>query len=416
MRYRERDNRESFSPLRQITGNDHNCTSVTGTASPLAYPYYTGKFESMNDVVTPRFDSRVASGEVIVNPMTKVSYEREVNIAPMAYNVVKPGQPCPFRRQYVENPQALNIHDGPVGHRDVNIDVASLRFQAGTRAAAAVASPQFAGSTFLAELHETIYYLRNPLESWNEFLRQASKDRNRSRFKRSQLLTNFIVDSWLAYRYAVRPIVNDAQNAIKAIESTVLARPKRYTARGSASSSGSDSDTVVTASSGSGLGYTYTHTTNTTYSVRAGILYEYSRDPNTFGFQFRDFPVALWEAIPFSFVVDWFANIGPWIEAIAPKAGVKELGAWTVANNVSASTRQTWWSYGGTTGGYPRNIEANCLSTEVYTSETKTRTPNISVGITHRLEPLSGDLGTGRILDLLGIGQQLLRPRSREIM
>jgi hypothetical protein len=39
----------------------------------------------------------------------------------------------------------------------------------------------------------------------------------------------------------------------------------------------------------------------------------------------------IWEIIPFSFVVDWFANIGGLINALNPNPSYKTLGSWLVS-------------------------------------------------------------------------------------
>jgi hypothetical protein len=39
-------------------------------------------------------------------------------------------------------------------------------------------------------------------------------------------------------------------------------------------------------------------------------------------------PAAIWEIIPFSFVVDWFVNVESFIRAVTPKADVHRLAEW----------------------------------------------------------------------------------------
>jgi hypothetical protein len=43
------------------------------------------------------------------------------------------------------------------------------------------------------------------------------------------------------------------------------------------------------------------------------------------GLHLSNLPSSIWEAIPFSFVADWVINLGDWIRAVTPKAGVKIL-------------------------------------------------------------------------------------------
>jgi hypothetical protein len=47
---------------------------------------------------------------------------------------------------------------------------------------------------------------------------------------------------------------------------------------------------------------------------------------NNIGFSGKNLLTLPWELIPYSFVVDWFANIGDFVGAITPSLGVKQLG------------------------------------------------------------------------------------------
>jgi len=145
-------------------------------------------------------------------------------------------------------------------------------------------------------------------------------------------------------------------------------------------------------------------------NVRAGILYEYHRSPDTFGIGLSEVPVAGWEAIPFSFVADWFFNIGSYIEAITPISGVKRLGSWTTTRIELSTTRSTWWNDAGThANGQSRVITADGTVTEKYVTVSKNRRPGISVGLATKVSPLSGDIGKKRILDLVALGTQVLK-------
>jgi len=75
----------------------------------------------------------------------------------------------------------------------------------------------------------------------------------------------------------------------------------------------------------------YAHTLN----CRAGILADYKVGANTYGLSLRDIPGSGWELIPFSFVVDFFFNVGNFIEAIVPNGNISALASWIVVDRVS---------------------------------------------------------------------------------
>jgi len=90
---------------------------------------------------------------------------------------------------------------------------------------------------------------------------------------------------------------------------------------------------------------TFVVTQSATRNVRAGVLLEaviqdiLDIDPLVTG----------WEIIPFSFILDWFINIGSVIEAYSPFAQENLLGAWTKETEVV----QTLISAVPTTSGNP---------------------------------------------------------------
>jgi hypothetical protein len=46
------------------------------------------------------------------------------------------------------------------------------------------------------------------------------------------------------------------------------------------------------------------------------------------GLRGRDIPSLLWELTPWSFVVDWFANVGTWLQAVVPDPSISIRGNW----------------------------------------------------------------------------------------
>jgi len=366
----------------------------------------------MSDVVVPGYAKRSAAGEIFNNPMSSFKSEREYSLSTLSYYVpYAPSVPLGNRSCSYEYAQTISPSTNPldhigsqVGHLDVLINVQNLINLASTEAVANIDKPTFDGATFIGELRETIQYFRNPLNSLKREVEDARRWKRRKRKLDTKTTAEYISDNWLSYRYSIRPILNDLRNAAEAVARTVLDHePVRKTARGSASESGTSN------ASGSASFTDYNTSTNTTKSVRTGVLYELSRDPNTFGVGTERIGVALWEVIPLSFVLDWFFNVGTFIEAITPIAGVRRLSSWTTVQTTSITTRDSWRARGGTYGnGQTRVITSDAHCTEKYTSVTTTRTPGIQIGLGQKITPLAGDIGKARILDLAALGHQIL--------
>jgi len=407
MRTRTRDHMTLLpSESDNVLEHKHDCSTVTSTKS-LNFDYPVGTLETMTDVVIPNFHSRVREGEVFVNPMTKTYSEAKCSMSTMSYRVnKKPGQACAYTQTVNKHPSGLNNRGAPLGHVSVPIDIGRLHTIAGTSATAAIDAATFESFVFAAELRETLEFLRNPLANWNRFLGAVRRSKNKNLYDRGKTVHDFLIDNWLSYRYGIRPLVNDIQNAIQAVKDTGSTRPPRRTARGTASEGDSASETRDV-----GGGYVHNATTSRQVSVRSGILYQGYRDPNTWGLTLSDVPGAAWEALRLSFIIDWFANIGPWINAITPIAGVKILASWTTTRDERVSSGSVYWSDGGSSVIGPRIITANGATQESLVSRSVTRQPGVSVGLTLKPQPFNGDIGKARLVDIWGIGTGLLKAR-----
>lgn len=189
----------------------------------------------------------------------------------------------------------------------------------------AEARSAFRGSTFVAEIGGTLRTLRNPARS----LRRGLDDYHKvakERLRRAPIPSHsrILADTWLEYNFGWRPLVNDIESAITNLNRIRPFDLKRVTSFGSHISSSS----IVTGgpqSPGLATGHYYKTRTQSEVQViyRAAIKLPL---PGTarlddWGFATSDFLPAVWEAIPYSFVVDYFTNIGDIITAFSNLLG-----------------------------------------------------------------------------------------------
>lgn len=412
-RFRTRDN---LVPLAgPFTGTKKNfaCTN-TAVTETLGFTYLTGSYESFSDTEVPNFHRRSEAGEVFVNPMMKTKQEIACSIGARSYHVPKvAGESCTYTENISKSPLALNLRGTPMLHVNLGLDRDRLAVLAGTQAAANIDDPSFEGAVFIAELSETLSFLSNPLKNWNSFLRDVRKRKNRSSYERARTVFDHVSREWLSYRYAVRPLVMDIQDAVTAVKSKLDngVPPKRKTARGKASISGSKAQTDYRSVSGDAV-FQYDRHTSGSIEARAGVLYELSHGADTFGVYLADVPGAIWEAVKWSFIADWIANIGPFIKAITPKQGVKELCSWTVITEEYRTDGTCKWTEGGTfLPGRARIIDSEGRCEESLYTYQKQRRAGIQVGLSLQTAPLGGLRGVARITDLLAIGHGLLKSR-----
>lgn len=153
-----------------------------------------------------------------------------------------------------------------------------------------------------------------------------------------------LADNWLALQYGWKPLLQDIHGAMDAIARLNLASVVVYTARSSAHAEDRKEVKLTLGVAGSptiGLQIDFG-----TRDVRYGIRYAIDNHLSTFLAQtgFTN-PINLaWEVLPYSFVVDWFIPIGPWLESLTAWNGLQFLDGYKVVLDKTT----TIWSTGYT--------------------------------------------------------------------
>lgn len=181
------------------------------------------------------------------------------------------------------------------------------------------------GSVALGELGETLRMIRNPAKSFREGLddymrsvkkRATSRRQPGSRMPSANQLRRMIADTWLEYAFGWSPLINDVRSGAEA-----LARRRHELRRETVKVVGGGSEFTVTVKPPNQCVYQYVvsyYYPRTMYEVNVryyGVLKrevynDYQWDMELFGFTLEDFIPTVWELIPYSFLVDYFTNIG----------------------------------------------------------------------------------------------------------
>jgi hypothetical protein len=182
------------------------------------------------------------------------------------------------------------------------------------------------GGNFLAEVGETIHMLAHPVQSiykatW-EFAGTVKRLGRVYRIKKQY--GKHLADAWLAYVFGIRPFVEDANDAHAALKELAEGNKKDIMPL-----KGHGRNTVMVHNDNPGftpylfLGGTcaYRRIQKNTYDFRyrgaiAASLTGGTSIAEEFGVGIFDVVPAIWEAVPWSFLVDYFANIGEMIDSM----------------------------------------------------------------------------------------------------
>jgi hypothetical protein len=149
-------------------------------------------------------------------------------------------------------------------------------------------------------------------------------------------------DSWLEANFGWSPLLSDAVDAYHGLRRLAARTPL---ARFYGTSDNDDPPTFTSASRNhSGPTITWVTKTQLKYDVTfyGAVKVEVNSPTGAaveeMGVRARDFLPAVWEAIPYSFLVDYFSNVGDIIEAVSfPRSDL----AWVARTFRNHSTRST---------------------------------------------------------------------------
>lgn len=175
----------------------------------------------------------------------------------------------------------------------------------------------FKGAVFAGELRESLQMIRNPARSLrrgiSDYLDRLKKDGPR---KARRDRPKFVRDTWLEYAFGWRPLVNDLENGMAAFMKSQWPRPifKMVRGRGSAGARPKLLSPGLAQIGGAGVYFQYYIEETAEAQIKYyGIARSSGNGPSSFsyyGFTPTEFIPTIWELIPYSFLVDYFTNVG----------------------------------------------------------------------------------------------------------
>lgn len=171
-------------------------------------------------------------------------------------------------------------------------------------------------------LYEALAEVDKTLKIASEYLQVASK------IARSKGLVNKVKASGNAYlltRYGFKPLVSDIFAILQALKTPLGSIIE--TSR--ASSAVVYSTSSVNSVNDGGTFYVDGLITRTqTVTIRATSLNQYVKSlADALGLGYKNLMTVPWELMPYSFVVDWFVNVGALLGSLTPNFGVTPIGS-----------------------------------------------------------------------------------------
>lgn len=378
-------------------------TSVLQPVRTLMYPDAAGVEETMTDVSTPNFGKLAAAGGIVNTPMSRRIHVRDLPGTSFTGRTLSGRSHAVYANDYILSSIGLPLPKAP----DTGL-LQDLRRLAATKARAGVESPTVQGQVSLMELIKTLRMLRRPFTGLNNYIEGWLRRRQNPRYAGGPRAIKTVADCWLEGRYGWRPFIMEVESLIEVLLFETYS--KRKTSRAMQERSVRSTATFTDAGTAGGtflvdMFEVYTQE----YSVRSGILYESHLDlQGALGMRWADIPDAAWELIPFSFVVDWFLNVGNVIQALVPKAGTNYLAEFETVRTKCTVTRSfnrirgsADWNYTIPSGDHVVSIE------------TIERVPKVSpAGLVLTLD-LSEALKGARVFDAIGLITSKMRQSRR---
>lgn len=296
-------------------------------------PTYYSK--TITDVVTPNFRKRISKGEIINNPLRIQTVK--ASQSPYTWSgshIDYPIKKCPANsyqgygsasfESFIGSMSVLSTYGAPP---DINID--SMKGRAINSAYSKVDISEATALVSLAEAKKTIIGLADIMKRVYKIYRAIA--RLDAKALSRELSPKELANRYMEYRYGLRPLVFDAKSLINAFNTIRFDKKPRSSFYARVQESGtSQSNHTFVVNNWSTFDYTKTISRNVT--VSAGVLTDIEILSNLQILGVDKIFESAWELIPFSFILDWFFNIGTTLAAWTPNYGIRDRASWVTVD------------------------------------------------------------------------------------
>lgn len=294
--------------------------------------------ENMTDVITPEFKKLSGQGQIFNNPMTKFRCEEHVDICSLTldygidmYLACAPAKWVYYRDyRYVWHKSITSL----VPYISVESYAEDLQVkidQAVAKAHSNIGMDKVLAIAMAAELGKTVSGLAYILKKVFKIYRSVKRAELRKLAK--ELSFSELQEIYMNARYNLRPLAYDVAGMIAVFNDVPLPGRQTFRATTDLLDSSFNSGTYVWLSNSNlDLTSAYTQRVYLDVLVRAGVLTQVETVTQAQLLGLDKLIETGWELVHFSFIIDWFLNVGDIIGAWTPNFGFKTLTSWVTIN------------------------------------------------------------------------------------
>lgn len=295
-------------------------TPVSDVAA-LPFPAYS---QTTVDSVTKNFRRVVEAGGIVNNPFssTQTWFDSSGYYLSEGWKALLNGAPDPSKG-YARHEWTNGTAFAEVAYAATPvIDNDPWIYQAKLRAMANINKSDVMAYVTVGEWHKT--------KILHKQVGTALYETVKSLYQRKPGFTlSRFANGWMTYRYALMPALYELEGAVK-LFNRKISENQRYTARAYGDVQKVDASPLTHYVADShGWVYTFKSTCTREITYRAGILYESSQFGKIMGGLGLTRPISsVYELTKFSWMLDWWVDIGTWLDAMEPNGSNKNLTAW----------------------------------------------------------------------------------------
>lgn len=316
------------------------------TLNTYSAPNTSGSLVTMEDELHAGWKQRIRRGEVVNGRMLLNKYDRTPGSGSYYYSEMYAG----IKYETWIWGDVLGAVDQKVTF-DQNIwqsPAQSLIDVMLVEAYAKLSDSSIMSGEVMASIGQTMRMLQRPFGSSVKLLSDCYKSARRHYRKTAKSIARANADAWLEYRYGWGPLFMDIEQGLdlysKREERLKSAFKIVRTSKPFQSTTMKSYDVSCTAP----IAYTAQGTATETVKgqVAAGVFYALAgRTPAVAAAEdlrlgASSLASTAWEIVPYSFVADWFVQVGPWLAAVNVPPSVSVRGNWVTTTWEQVITNQ----------------------------------------------------------------------------